>query len=655
MNRLGHHDLNASKNDLPGPQHAGRSGAVGKASLTQGLGVIPSQAPGASRTQDVAGSGVGAAGAESAAVARAGGDEAARSALLFGDERWEEIEPDEYMDAPAHEDAEGADAGGEEAEPENTEATARLDGGSAEDGAGDGAEPAGDGAEIEGRKGGDEAEDSDRDGAAAAGGGAAAASMPSDALELAPDPSRAPSGEKDGEDDEASEGAHDAALRAADQDDGADDDEDDAEDAAHEDGATHAGLAADVADGGGVRGASTAAGAEGDGGARAGSMAGAAPRAAASRAAASRAAAPRAAAPRATAPRAAARAAAPRAAAPRRASSSARARSAQPAPQHRGKFERTVRTASGHDAQQDRYNRGAVRSNRVNSAIQIGRPGLRVGNRDEFHLQGDYAYRYMITSGSKAEVADKIWERDLQRGSSTNGNRLALNPSAIRKLVVNGVELECIMSWSGGQSAAWIAIKDLRGASVGAIRAAAKRAEQLRPKPTSAQARQGAVEMRFRPVTDRIATPDSTDEKRYVVPGQKSVGGNRVGDYLGKAVLRRERPGTRGRAAGESKRLEQANGGTPVDLTGKRELYNVTMNLPKDRTPPVAIDVAHPGDRFFVPKGKTFRREISLYQRTKTASRVRQTWVFGFIGRDEGTRKVADEKRRGWVPLRVLA
>jgi hypothetical protein len=297
-----------------------------------------------------------------------------------------------------------------------------------------------------------------------------------------------------------------------------------------------------------------------------------------------------------------------------------------------------------------------VRSNRVRSAIQIGRPGLRVGNRDEFHLQGDYAYRYMITSGNKAEVADKIWERDLQRGNSQEGGRLALNPSAVRKLMINGVEVECIMSWSGGQSAAWIAIKDLRGASVGAIRAASKRAEKLRPKAATKQARDSAVEMKFRQVDDPIGSEDHTDESRYIVPGQKSKGGNRVGDYLGKSVLRREREGTQGRAAGESKRLEAANGGKPVDIANrKRETFNVTMNLPKDRTPPVAIDVAHPGDSFFVPRGKTFRREISLYRRTKTSSRVRQTWAYGFIGRDEGARKVADEKRRGWVPLRVLA
>jgi hypothetical protein len=60
-------------------------------------------------------------------------------------------------------------------------------------------------------------------------------------------------------------------------------------------------------------------------------------------------------------------------------------------------------------------------------------------------------------------------------------------------------------------------------------------------------------------------------------------------------------------------------------------------------------------DTFFVPKGSTFRREISLYKRRASKTKLRQNWVFGYVGRDEGTHKVPDTKRRGWVPRRVLA
>ncbi len=572
--RLGNHELSTSKNGVPDP--FGRShGAVGKTTLTQGLGA-----------------GVPRAGEPRAGVPDAGVPGASRPPLFAG-ATWEAIEPDELEDVQEQEteEAEAAAADREEVEPENTEALAKLDASAPEDtvadaddaAASDAGEPGGASAAAESSEAAEEEE-------------ATSMAMPSDALELGPDPSRADAGEDtaadaDDDDDRDDDGPPDAALRAA-----ADRDDDTAED---DDG--------DAA-------------------------------VAAAPAARAAAAAP------------AARAAA---AAPQRAG---RRRRTQPKPQHRGKFERTVKKASGHDAKRDRYNRPSVRSNRVKSAIQIGRPGLRVGNRDEFHLKGDYAYRYMIKSGRKAEVVDKIWERDLQRGSSKKGGRLALNPSAVRKLMINGVEVECIMSWSGGQSAAWIAIKDLRGASVGAIRAAAKRASKRRPMNTSQQARDRAVEMKFRLLDDPIGTADHLDEGRYIVPGQKSKGGNAVGDYLGKSVMRREHEGRRGRAASQSRRIEATNNGQPIDLENrKRGTYNVTMNLPKDRTPPVAIDVAHPGDPFFVPRGRTFRREISLYRRRKTSSKVRQTWVFGFIGRDAGTRKVADENRRGWVPLRVLA
>jgi hypothetical protein len=565
--RVGQHNLNPGKNGIPDPQVASRDGAVGKSTLIEPALTQSTQA-------------------QRPATSDAG---ASRSPLFADDAHWEPIDLDELEEAGPETEPEAA--GGEEVEPENTEAISRLDAAPSEESVADGDDAGGDAAAPAARESGDSADASD----AAEEQEATSTAMPSDALELGPDPSRAEADEDaagddaddDDDDDEAQPGA---ALRAA------GDRNDDAEDA---------------------------------GGDPAAAAPAAAPAARAARAAAAAAPAARA------------------AAAPRR---------ARTAPQHRGKFERTVKNASGHDAKQDRYNRPSVRSNRVRSAIQINRPGLRVGNRDEFHLKGDYAYRYMITSGRKAEVADKIWERDLQRGNSKQGGRLALNPSAVRKLMINGVEVECIMSWSGGQSAAWIAIKDLRGASVGAIRAAAKRAEKLRPKNTTQGARDSAVEMKFRLLDDPIGTKDHIDEQRYVVPGQKSKGGNAVGDYLGKSVLRREREGTRGRAASQSKQIETANGGQPVDLENrKRATFNITMNLPKDRTPPVAIDVAHPGDSFFVPRGKTFRREISLYRRTKTSSKVRQTWVFGFIGRDEGARKVADEKRRGWVPLRVLA
>ncbi|MDQ3338213.1 MAG: hypothetical protein M4D80_23860 [Myxococcota bacterium] len=323
---------------------------------------------------------------------------------------------------------------------------------------------------------------------------------------------------------------------------------------------------------------------------------------------------------------------------------------------HDRPHERRVQHATGHDAPQNKYNRGGVRSNRAGNNQQIARPGLRVGGKDEFHLRGDYAYRYQIVNGTKAVPVDKIWEKDLQRGADTDKRRLALNPSAPRQLVIEGERVWCVMSWSGDQSAAWIAIKDLRG-DFGAIKdKASKISKAWNPKDVGAAKRASAREMKFRAVGDPIATADRIDDGRYIVPGQRGKNGNEVGDYLTKEVIRRERPSGGGNAARESKRLEQKHGGK-IDLeNGKRELISIVGNLPHDKTPPVAIDVARPGvDSFFVPQGKTFRREISLYKRRQRTATLRQTWVFGYVGRDQGTRKVPDKNRRGWVPLRVLA
>lgn len=334
---------------------------------------------------------------------------------------------------------------------------------------------------------------------------------------------------------------------------------------------------------------------------------------------------------------------------------------------HDAPYERKVKKATGHDAKQDRYNDRDVHSNRVAkhrgkdgklhaNPDQIGRPGLRVHGKDEFHLRGEYAYRYQIVNGSKAVAVDKIWEKELQHGQDKEGQRLALNPSAPRRLMIDGVGVWCVMSWAGAQSAAWIAIKDLEGKFADIKGAASKLSKRWNPKDAGKSKRDHATEMKFRSVGDPLVTTDSADQGHYIVPGQKGKNGNEVGDYLVKDVLRRAQPGVTGKAASESKRLEHHNKDAPLTLpNGMRGLVSIVGNLPHDRTPPTAIDTAQPGvDSFFVPKGKTFRREISLYKRHKKKSTLRQTWVYGYVGRDQGTRKVADKNRRGWVPLRTL-
>jgi hypothetical protein len=227
-------------------------------------------------------------------------------------------------------------------------------------------------------------------------------------------------------------------------------------------------------------------------------------------------------------------------------------------------------------------------------------------------------------------------------------------------LRINGVEVECVLSWQGGQSAAWIAIADLRGNHGQIKRAVNRHAAKGQPKAASKAARDTATPMLFRSVSGP-ADADSIDRGRYIVPGQKGLQGNQVSDYLAKSVIRRwtnaDAPAN-AKAANASMKLDQklaAAGKTIQAPTGKRNMLNVMANLPHGRAASVAVDVASPGDHFFVPRGATYRREISMYKRTKTTSNLRQTWVYGFIGKlDANGTQVADASRRGWVPLRVL-
>ena len=325
---------------------------------------------------------------------------------------------------------------------------------------------------------------------------------------------------------------------------------------------------------------------------------------------------------------------------------------------HAAPYERKTKKQHKHNAKRDQYNREVVEHHAGNQ-FQISRPGVRVSGKDEMHLKGDFAYRYTITSGNQAQVADKIWEHELQHGNDRTGDRLALNPSHSRVLSISGVEVECVLSWASGQSAAWIAIDDLRGNHATIKRAVNRHAAKGQPKAANQAARDTAKPMKFRAVGG-VADADTTDRGRYIVPGQKGTSGNQVADYLAKRVIRRwsnsDAPNT-AKAAAASKKLEAALAAAnkPIQApTGKRQTINVMANLPHERAAAVAVDTALPGDGFFVPRGATYRREISMYKRTKKSSNLRQTWVYGFIGKDAGARQVADKSRRGWVPLRVL-
>ncbi|MDB4958603.1 MAG: hypothetical protein JWO36_6172 [Myxococcales bacterium] len=297
-------------------------------------------------------------------------------------------------------------------------------------------------------------------------------------------------------------------------------------------------------------------------------------------------------------------------------------------PQHAGAFEHHAHGNKPHYAHQDKYNRPSIKSPAQTNDKQIRRPGVRVGDHDEFSLNVATAHRYRIVNNTHGQQVDDVNQADIDAGQ-----RLALNPAHVRKLTINGKPVSCVMSWYGQQGSAWIPVHVLKGDTNKIKHAVENRAKHWDPAaaPTKHVAR-----FQFRPAGDPIAYADDTDRRTFITPNQKSDHSNHVADYLGHSVA-------------------TSLGPSPA----RRNDYNITMNLPSKSAPPVAIDMAQPGETFFVPKGKTFRREIETFEQREPGKPhgkpvQMQTWVYGFVGKKHGSKIVPDKSRRGWVPLRVL-
>ncbi|MBA3821111.1 MAG: hypothetical protein H0X17_19660 [Deltaproteobacteria bacterium] len=294
-------------------------------------------------------------------------------------------------------------------------------------------------------------------------------------------------------------------------------------------------------------------------------------------------------------------------------------------PAHRGKFERRVKKASSHFAKQDAYNKRRIRGHAKTNPNQIGRPGVRVGTQDKMDIVPATALRYRIVEGNKGEAVDQISKAEIAAGQ-----RLALNPARVRMLVTDGQPPRpYVLCWYGIQSSAWIGLHDLAGNQHNIRVAVEKQAKAWGPKRASAK---NVKRMQFRPVDDPIAKIDASDDRDYILQNQKGVGNN-VADYLAHQTP-----------------TKFAAPGAPT-----RQSYNVTMNLPQADAPPVAIDVVAPGDFFFVVRGKQFQREIAIYAPRAKQSKRRQTWVYGFVAKqDTAGRPTPDKARFGWVPLRCV-
>ena len=210
---------------------------------------------------------------------------------------------------------------------------------------------------------------------------------------------------------------------------------------------------------------------------------------------------------------------------------------------------------------------------------------------------------------------------------SSRPTAVALNASETTLLKVGNTTERCVLVWASVQGSAWIPISSLADNAQEATEiqhSVDKLAKKWSPAVASTS---GTRRFKFRPLGDKIATPDDYDKTNYIL-GHQSGTGNNVEDYLQRFA--------------------------PDGVGGERHYYNICMNLPQNDAPPVAIDIANPGEVFFVKKGRNFQREISIFNKSARATVQLQKWVYGFIGKQVGNKWVPDPTRVGWVPLRVL-
>lgn len=323
---------------------------------------------------------------------------------------------------------------------------------------------------------------------------------------------------------------------------------------------------------------------------------------------------------------------------------------------HAKRFEKKKKHAEKHHPKTDRYNQGDVKSDRVGKDV-AARPGVFVnkgGHKDGvFNLKNATATRYLFVKHGKQNIAQpfdtveraKLAHHNFKaRGKEADAQgrdqRILLNPSEPRKLVIGGKKVTCVLSWVDGQTAAWIPVRELTGNTSKILGAVRRRTADWGPHRVSSSSRTLARKStRYVIRNDKVGLPTRADDGDVLAAGAKS--GDNVTHYLSKD-LRKPAFGADG------KRIDGKN------VT--RSIVPICMNLPGAHTPPVANDTAQAGESFFVMRDASFHRDAPVFENGKHQANKVMRWVFGHLGMiDANGKTVPDPSRRGWVPFRVLA
>jgi hypothetical protein len=320
---------------------------------------------------------------------------------------------------------------------------------------------------------------------------------------------------------------------------------------------------------------------------------------------------------------------------------------------HAAPFEHHASHAERHWAKEDQFNQHGIHDDPT-TVHSAGRPGVMSQGNGVFMINKPEVTRYTFVKQGATNVARPfdLVERDRlsainykaeHKNADSHGHteRVLVNPSEPRHLLIDGTSALCVLTWVDGLGAAWMRTADLEHGDQIAHAAAARAS---REDPASGGDAEQLLHrtQRFVIRNDDVGEANAGDhpngKDRVLGPGE--TGGDNVSHYL---VKDERKPGFDA-------------SGKPLGKNVTRSFVAICMNLPEHGVPPIAIDTALAGDSFFAMRDRSFYRQVAVYANGAHKSSIEQTWVFGHLAmQDASGTLVPDPARRGWVPFRTLA